>query len=225
MLLSYINNFRGKANPKSLWHPDHYDDKNGKSFVHGQCAGYTFMQVPGVNKYVIFTTEPNKTNKPEKYTCVFQHEGDSILKCEAVDNLNGGGVMAVIFEHGKPTTVNFDNPRLKYLILILVGRYASSFDRHTIDTTEASLNKKLVDMCKNKETKPEDIRALIYSNNIIWNYMEAFTVAMNAGSYGCVDVLVEKWPLLKIRIVQENHKSYPKYKEFKEKEEEMGGLS
>jgi hypothetical protein len=220
----FIEKIKEQCKSDSMWNPVHYLGDR-RSFVHGQCAGYKFEQRSGVNTYWI-TRKPDATNnKAEKYICVFSHEGETSVICNATDDSNGV-CTSLRFELGKPVAYSGENPRLKYLILILYGRYASSFDRHAIDTTEASLNKKLVDMCKNKETKPEEIRALLCSNNINWAYLEALTAAMNAGSYECVDVMVEKWPVLKIRIVHENYKSYPNFAKFKkEEDEETGGLS
>ena len=201
MLPSIGKYIREKANPNLLWHPSKYAGRKG-SFTHEQCADYTFKQVSGVNKYEI-TREIGVTNKyPEKYTCVFHHEGENILICEVVDNLNGGGAMTVIFEHGKPATNNIGNYTLLHLVYILVGRYASSFEHYTIDSSRDSFNNKLLQLCKAEEPNIDEIEALIKSNpHVTWNYLAPFKaaadVAMKTGHYECVKVLVERFEILK----------------------------
>ena len=203
-MLSHINKFKKGIHKRSAWHPEQYFGDR-RSFTHEQCAGYTFKQVAGVNKYEI-SREPGPTNKyPEEYTCVFHHEGENILICEAVDNYNKKNVMTVIFEHGKKAATKGGNDRMFNLICVLVGRYASSFEHYTIDSTRDSLNNKLLQLCKKERPTPEEIgeiKALIYSNpHVAWNYLAAFKaaadVAMKTDKYECVEVLVERFEILK----------------------------
>lgn len=200
MLPSIGKYIREKANPTLLWGPDQYAGRKG-SFTHKQFTAYTFKQVAGVNKYEI-SREPGPTNNAEKYTCVFHHKGENILICEALDNIGKGGAMTVVFEHGKKAATKGGNDRMFKLICVLVGRYASSFERYTIDSSRDSFNNKLLQLCKAEPPKIDEIKALIYSNpHVVWNYLAPFTaaadVAKKTGHYECVKVLVERFEFLK----------------------------
>lgn len=230
-MLKYINDFKNKiAHKGSAWHPEQYAGRKG-SFTHKQFTGYTFKQVTGVNKYEI-SREPGPTNKyPEKYTCVFHHEGENILICEAVDNLGEGGDMNVVFEHGKKAATKSDNDQMFNLICVLVGRYASSFEHYTIDSTMDSLNNKLLQLCKKERPTPDEIgeiKALIYSNpHVAWNYLAAFKaaadVAMKTDKYECVEVLVERFEILKGVIAGSKYtgKYFDKIKKEEEASDDM----
>lgn len=219
-MLDRINKFKGKG----IWDPNHYTgDRN--SFTHRQIAGYNFKQVPGVNKYAIFGSGKN-------YTCVFSHDSDTVVRCNAFDSGTGIEVMTVIFELGKPVAITNESDetrQLKYLILILFGRYASSFERYTIDSSRDSVNNKLLQLCKSEKPKIDEIEALIDANpHVAWNYLAPFTaaadVAMKTGNDECVKVLVKRFEILKGVIATKTEYNGKYFDKIKKEEEESDDM-